>query len=223
MGYVIFGTATLNGRVATLSGISPTVANGFAVGGYTVKATYTPASGSLYTGSYGTSPLTVTAPAYTITPPTGPISLSQGGSQSMKVALASSTFADTVTLGVVPSSSLISVKFTNPTVVLTANGTGSTTLTIIASGSAANHAPSMPWTGGLVAFGAVLGSVRLARRHKRAAAVLMTALAISALGFMISCGGGGGGSSSTAPASRNYTVTITGSGNITSVINVAIQ
>jgi hypothetical protein len=95
-------------------------------------------------------------------------------------------------------------------------------LTITASSSAANHAPKLPWTGGLIAFGAVLAGVPLVRRRKRVAAVLLTALAISTLGFLISCGGGGG--SSTSPTSpRSYTVTISGTGGISSTIAVTVQ
>jgi hypothetical protein len=67
----------------------------------------------------------------------------------------------------------------------------------------------------MIAFGVVLAGVPLARRRKRVAAVLLTALAISTLGFMMSCGG------STGP--RNYTVTVTGTGGISSVIPVTVK
>jgi multidrug efflux pump subunit AcrA (membrane-fusion protein) len=81
----------------------------------------------------------------------------------------------------------------------------------------------MPWTGGLIAFGAVLAGVPLVRRRKRVAAVLLTALALSTLGFLMSCGGGSGGGTTSPASPRNYTVTITGSGNISSGINVTVQ
>jgi hypothetical protein len=106
---------------------------------------------------------------------------------------------------------------------LSANGSSTVSLTITASSSAANHAPRLPWTNGLIAFGAVLVGVPLARRRKRVMAVLLTALAISTLGFLMSCGGGGG-SSSTPPASpRSYTVTISGTGGTSSTIAVTVQ
>jgi multidrug efflux pump subunit AcrA (membrane-fusion protein) len=77
----------------------------------------------------------------------------------------------------------------------------------------------MPWTGGMIAFGVVLAGIPLARRRKRVALVLLTALTIATLGFMMSCGGGGGG----PVAPRSYTVTITGTGGISTVVNVTVQ
>jgi hypothetical protein len=107
------------------------------------------------------------------------------------------------------------------TATLSANSSSTASLTITASSSAANHAPRLPWTGGLIAFGAVLAGVPLARRRKRVVAVLLTALAITTLGFLMSCGGGG---SSTPPASpRSYTVTVSGTGGISSTIAVTVQ
>jgi hypothetical protein len=64
--------------------------------------------------------------------------------------------------------------------------------------------------------------IPFARRRKRVIEVLLTALAISTLGFLMSCGGGGG--SSTPPVSpRSYTVTISGTGGISSTIAVTVQ
>jgi hypothetical protein len=55
-------------------------------------------------------------------------------------------------------------------------------------------------------------------------AVLLTALAISTLGFLMSCGGGGGSTSTPPPASpRSYTVTISGTGGVSSTIAVTVQ
>jgi hypothetical protein len=81
----------------------------------------------------------------------------------------------------------------------------------------------MPWTGGLIAFGAVLAGVPLVRRRKRVAAVLLTALAISTLGFLMSCGGGSGSGTTSPTSPRSYTVTISGTGGITSTIAVTVQ
>jgi hypothetical protein len=69
----------------------------------------------------------------------------------------------------------------------------------------------------MIAFGVVLAGIPLARRRKRVALVLLTALTIATLGFMMSCGSSG------PAAPRNYTVTITGNGGISTVINVTVQ
>jgi len=96
-------------------------------------------------------------------------------------------------------------------------------LTITASSSAANHAPRLPWTGGIIAFGAVLAGVPLVRRRKRITAVLLTALVISTLGLLMSCGGGGGSNSTPAVSPRSYTVTVSGTGGVSSTIAVTVQ
>ncbi len=222
VGGATVGSAALSNGIATLS-VAPTTANGFTVGSDTITATYNPISGSGFFASSGTQPLTVTAPAYTITPSTGTVPLSKGSSQSVTVTLASTTFADNTMWTATTSSPLITVSPSSGTATLSANGSSAVNLTITASSSAANHAPRLPWTGGLIAFGAVLAGVPLARRRKQVMAVLLTALAISTLWFLMSCGGGGG-SSSTAPASpRSYTVTISGTGGVSSTIAVTVQ
>jgi hypothetical protein len=213
---VAVGTAALSGSIATLTGVAPTTANGFAVGSDTITAVYTPSA--TYAGSSGTTRLTVTAPAYTITPSASAVTLSQGGSQGMTVTFASTTFAGTVSWTATTSSPLITVSPASGTTTLAANGSFAVPLTITASSSAANHAPALPWSGGVIAFGAVLAGVPLLRRRKRVAAVLVAALAVSALGFMMSCSGG----SSSAAAARSYTVTIAGSDGISSTISVTV-
>jgi subtilase family serine protease len=215
VGTVTVGTGTLSNGTASVTGITPTTAHGFTTGNDTVTATYTPAAGILYTASTGTATETVTAPAYTITAAPSSVSLAKSGSASVVVTLASTTYADTTSWTAVSSSGQITVTPTSGTATLGAGGSSTINLTITASGSAANHAPRMPWTGGMIAFGVVLAGVPLARRRKRVAAVLLTALAISTLGFMMSCGG------STGP--RNYTVTVTGTGGISSVIPVTVK
>lgn len=222
VGTVTVGSAALISGNATLSGVSPTTANGFTVGSNTVTASYTPGAGSGFLASSGTQTLTVTAPAYTITPSAASISLSRGGAQGDAVTLASTTFADTTTWTATTSSPLITVSPSSGTATLSANGSSTATLTITAANSAANHAPKLPWTGGLIVFSAVLAGIPIATRRKRTAAILLTSLAISALAFMMSCGGGGG--SSAPPVSpRQYTVTISGTGGISSTIAVTVQ
>jgi hypothetical protein len=220
---VTVGSVALTGGSATLSGVAPTTANGFTVGSDTVTASFVPATGSGFAASSGTQTFTVTAPAYTITPSSTSVSLSQGGSQAVTVTLASTTFAGTVSLTATTSSPLITASLSSGTATLAANGSSPVSLTITASSSAANHVPSMPWTGGLIAFGAVLAGVPLVRRRKRVAAVLLTALAISTLGFLMSCGGGSGSGTTSPTSPRSYTVTISGTGGITSTIAVTVQ
>jgi len=223
VGSVTVGSAPLSSGGATVS-VAPTTANGFTVGSDTVTASYAPATGSGFIASSGTQTLTVNAPAYTIAPASTSLSLSKGGSQSDTVTLASTTFADTTSWTATASSPLITVSPSSGTAMLSANGSSTASLTITASSSAANHAPRLPWTGGLIAFGAVLAGVPLARRRKRVLAVLLTTLAILTLAFMMSCGGGGGSSTPTPPVSpRSYTVTISGTGGVSSTIAVTVQ
>ena len=218
VGSVAVGSGTLSNGTVTVSGITPTTAHGYAVGSDTVTATFTPTSGALYGSSSGTTTQTVTAPAYTITPPAA-VSLAPGGSQSVTFTLNSTTFADNTTVTATSSSTLLTLSPASGTLTLGANGTGTFSTTLTASSSAANHAPRMPWSGGMIAFGAVLAGIPLARRRKRVAAVLLTALAISTLGFMMACGGSGGGTK----AARTYTVTLTGTGGVSSVVTVTVQ
>jgi hypothetical protein len=223
VGSITVGSAALSNGGATLN-VSPTTANGFTVGSDTITATYNPTTGTGFVASSGTQSLTVTAPAYTITPSTTTVPLSKGGSQSLTLTLASATFADSTSWTATTSSPLITVSPSSGTATLSANGSSTASLTITASSSAANHAPRLPWTRGLIAFGAVLAGVPLARRRKRMMAVLLTALAISTLGFLMSCGGGGGSTSTPPPASpRSYTVTISGTGGVSSTIAVTVQ
>ena len=212
------GPIALSGGTATVTSHSgPVTAAGFTVGNDTITATYTPTTGSLYGSSVGTTTETVTAPAYTMTPSVSSVALTKGGSQAVTITLASTTYADTTAVQATSSSPLITLSPSSGNVTLAANGTATFNTTITASSSAANHAPRMPWTGGMIAFGVVLAGIPLARRRKRVAIVLLTALTIATLGFMMACGGGG------PAAPRNYQVTITGSGGISTVITVTVQ
>jgi hypothetical protein len=231
VGSVTIGTTALNSGAASISSVAPTSLNGLSstLGSNTVTATFTPSSGSLYTASSGTTTVTTTAPAYTVTPSSTSISLSEGGSTSTTITLASTTYADTVQLKVTPSSSLITatlssgtLTISNGAVTLPANTSGTVTLTITASSSATNHGPRLPWTSGVIAFGIILGGVPLAWRRKRVAAVLLTALVLSLMGFMVACGGGGSSSSGTS-GPRSYTVVVSGSGGISNSIPVTVQ
>ena len=214
VGGVMVGTAPLSGGTAMWNGIAPTTANGFAVGSDTVTAIYTPATGSGFITSTGTQILTVTAPAYTITLSPAAISLDRGASEPVVLTLSSTTFADTTQWTATTSSPEITVIPSSGTATLTANGVSTANLTIMASDTAANHAPRLPWSGGLIAFGALLAGIPLAGRRKRVAAVLLTALAVSMLAFMMACG---------SARAHTYTVTFTGTGGISSTYTVTVQ
>jgi hypothetical protein len=216
VGSVTVGSAAVTGGIATLSGVSPTTANGFTVGSDSVTASYTPKAGSGFAPSSGTQSLAVTAPTYQISPSTTTVTLGKGGSQSVTVTMASTTFADTTSWTATTSSALITVSPASGTAALAANGSSTVSLTISASKSAANHAPRLPWMSGLIAF-ALLAGFPLAQRRTRGAAVVLLALAISTLGVLVACGGGGG----TQPP--QYTVTISATGGISSTIGVNVQ
>ena len=217
VGSVTVGSAELSEGSATLSGVAPTTEHGFVIGSDTVTATYAPAA--IYAASSSTATLAVTAPAYTITPTATSVSLTKGTWQTVTVALDSTTFADTTNWTATSSSPLlIEVSPTSGTATLAANGTSTIQLAILASSMAANRAPALPWTAGLMAFGVVLAGIPLAQRRRRVAALLLVALAISALAFVASCSG-----NTPAPVTDNYTVTIKGTGGVSSTISVTVQ
>ncbi len=230
-GYVSFSTGTRTlGPVALVNGAASwtgaaSAANGFAGGMDTITATY--GGSTLYSASSGSASLTVTAVSYTLVAS----QTSLAGSSPVTLTLTSTNYAGTVTLtpNVTSSngnSSNVTAALSSPSVVLANNGSGTSTLTITANSSAAQHSPALPWRGGGMMVFAVLLSAPFTLRRKRALTVLLMALTISAAGLMISCGGGGGGSSSQQQASspRSYTVTVTakGSGTVADPLPVTI-
>jgi hypothetical protein len=206
----------LQDGVYHLNYVSPTTGNGFVVGSDTVTATFTPLAGQPYGVATATANVTVTAPAYTLTPASTTITLHAGESQTVTVNLTSTTFQDTVALTLLPSSPAImaSIPSSYTKFPVSASDHAYVALTIQATAVAANRAPALPWTGGMIAFGAVLAGVPLARRRKRVAAVLLAALTITGLLFTMSCG-------STTP--RNYTVQVLGTGGVSTVVNVVVK
>ena len=88
------------------------------------------------------------------------------------------------------------------------------TVTIAANSSAANHAPAIPWSGGgTVVFSAFLLGAPFTFRRKRLLAAMPLVLAVTLAGFMMACGLVGAGSQPVAPKSeRTYVVTVTPSG-----------
>ncbi len=210
------GTVTLVGGQATLSSIAPSSANDFAVGTDTVTATYNPATGSNFNTSNGSNTFTVGAPAYTIAPASTSVTLTPGSSSSVGVTLTSTTFAGSTSWTATPSSGLITVSPSSGTATLSAGGTATINLQITASNSASNRHPHLPWTIGGGLFAAMLAGLPLVRRRKRVAAILLTALAVASLAFALSCSSG-------SKAPRSYTVSIAGTGGISSTISVTVN
>jgi subtilase family serine protease len=226
--YVSSSTTSVSGTVGTFTANVASVttsANGFSIGSDTITASY-PGDAS-YTGSSGATTLTVVAaPTYALAAGPSTITISAGSSTPVTLTLSPTNYAGMVTLTATSSSpNNVSVTLSSSSIAL-AGGAQSPTLTITTSASATNHAPATPWSGGAIVFCAVLLGTRL--RRKRAIAVLLTGLAISAAGFLLACGGGGGSSSTKTPtptpAARTYlvTVTATGSGAVANPLPVTI-
>ncbi len=205
------GTVPLTNGTASLTAAAST-AGGFSTGLDTIKASY--GGSTTYSASSGTASLTVTAVSYTISPSPSAVSMADGSSSVVTLAITPTNYTGAVTLTASSSSANISAILSSSSVSL-APGAQSPTLTISASSSAANHSPVLPWrSGGAVVFAVLLGAPFTLRR-RRALMILLTALTISAAGVMMSCGGSS--SSSVQKLARTYTVTVTakGSGTVT--------
>ena len=114
-----------------------------------------------------------------------------------------------------------------PSISFASSTTGSSTLTITATKSAANRSPRFPWkSGGPMMFCAVLLGAPLARRKGQLLAVLLTALAIAAASLLVACSGSGGNSAQ-SPQTYTVTVTPTGSGTVMNpaaiIVTVTVQ
>lgn len=145
--------------------------------------------------------------SYTVAMNTPSVSMVTGGNGTTTLNLTSNNFTGTVSF--VTSVSLISgsgsasaVTASATPVVLTAGGTGSSTVTISSATGAANHAPKLPWKSGSALLCAVLLGGPFTLRRKRAIAVVLMVLAISLAVFMTACG-------SSSPSARTYAVTLT--------------
>ena len=151
----------------------------------------------------------VSSTSYTLTPSATALTIAAAATTGNTVTftLSSTVYKGSIGLTAVSSSSLVTAALSSSTVSL-AGGAQTVTLTISPGASAANRTPQTPWKGGGMMVLAALLGVPFTLRHKRAMAVLLTALVICALGFMAACGGGG--SSSTGKQARTYTVTVTG-------------
>jgi hypothetical protein len=191
-------------------------------GTQSLSVTFTPTDTIDYTTATKTVSLTVTAATYTITPSAMSVSLNHSGSQPVTVTLASTTFVGTMAWTATTSSPLIQVSPSSGTATLSAGSSSTVNLTIGATKSAAKRTQRLPWTGAQIVFAALLVGIPLAGRRKRVVAVLLIAFLIATLGFMVACGGG---SRSTTPlaSQRSYTVTISGTGGVSSTIAVIVN
>jgi len=226
MGSTSLGTVALSGGLATLSNVAVSAANGFIAGTDTLKASY--GGGGIFAASTGGTTLKVaaapTVPAYTMSVSAATATLTAGNDTSVTLNMTSDNYAGTVSFSVI--SSAPSVNASAPSVTLTSSGSGSSTLTIAATTSAAKQAPGLPWKGGgALMLCAVLLGAPFSLRRKRAIAVLLTALAISLAGLLMACGASPSTrASTTTVAPRTYTVTVTptGTGTVTNPAPVSI-
>ena len=157
-------------------------------------------------------------PSYTLGASSNSITIPAGSSAQFSLNLTATNYPGTVSFATSVSSvngTPSAVSASAPSVSFASSATGNSTLTITTRTNAANHSPRLPWkSGGPVMFCAVLLGAPLARRRKRALAVLLTALAISAAGLLVACSG------SSTPSRQTYTVTVTPTGSGT-VVNPA--
>jgi hypothetical protein len=153
-------------------------------------------------------------PAYTLVASLNSITIPAGSNGQFSLSLTATNFTGTVSFATSVSSvngTPSAVSASAPSVSFASSTTGNSTLTITTTTSAANHSPRLPWKGGgAVMFCAVLLGAPFTGRKRRALAVLLTALAISAAGLLVACGGS---VSSSTPSPQTYTVTVTPTGS----------
>jgi large repetitive protein len=149
--------------------------------------------------------------SYTLTAQTQTVSLAPGGMGTATLTLASTNFAGTVsfTTSVTSSNGTASnVTASASSVTLSTGGTTNATVTISANADAENRAPA-PWGGGAAAFGMVLFGLPFVFRRRRAAGLLLAALAISVMGSLVACGGTSSPMKPDGQGARSYVVTVT--------------
>jgi hypothetical protein len=153
-------------------------------------------------------------PTYTLGASSNSITIAAGSNGQLNLSLIATNYPGTVSFATSISSingTPSAVSASAPSVSFASSTTGSSTLTITATKSAANRSPRLPWkSGGPVMFCAVLLGAPFARRRSQLLAVLLTALAILAAGVLVGCSGSGG---SSTPSPQTYTVTVTPTGS----------
>jgi sugar lactone lactonase YvrE len=211
-GTTLLGTGTLNA-----SGVATFTTTSLVVGADSITAVYPGNAGFAASTSVAVTE-TVTA-AFTITAPTAPVAVTQGGSVTIDLTIPplGGPFNSVVTLSATGLPPGATVTFNPPTVTPGSQGAPTVmtiqlaTLTASVPGpdtnSPANQKglPLAPFTLGLVLFGAALG-------RKRIPQALVLALALASVGatalLLTSCGGGFANTPQTRPGS--YTVIVTG-------------
>jgi len=154
---------------------------------------------------------------YTVAAKTAAMSVPAGSNGTDTITLTSANFAGTVTFTTSVTSSdgtPADVTAAASPVTLTPGGTATSTVTITANASAANHSPASPWnggTGGTLMFCAALIGAPFAFRRKPLIGMLGFVLAISLSGLVAGCGGAVASSNNQphTQAARTYTVTVT--------------
>jgi hypothetical protein len=156
-------------------------------------------------------------PTYTWGASSNSITIQAGSNAQLDLSLTATNYPGTVSFATSISSingTPSAVSANAPSISFASSTTGSSTLTITATKSAANRSPRFPWkSGGPMMFCAVLLGAPLARRKGQLLAVLLTALAIAAASLLVACSGSGGNSAQ-SPQTYTVTVTPTGSGTV---------
>jgi hypothetical protein len=152
---------------------------------------------------------------YTLAASSPSMTMNAGGSTAATLNLTSTNYVGIISFATSVSSAngtASDVTGSASPVMLTAGGSGSSTITITANGSAAKHAPVVPWRSGAMMLCAVLLGAPFTLR-RRTVAILLAA-AISLAGLAIACGGGSSSSTKASPSitARTYTVTVTPTG-----------
>lgn len=221
VGNTTLGSAVLSGGIATLNAVTISTANCFTIGSTSLTAHYS--GDATFAAATADTTLTVgPVPTYTLSASQTAIA----GSSTINLAVASTDYAGTVTFAVSvssPTGQAANINASAPPATLQQNGNATSVLTITANSSAAKRLPGLPWkASGSILFATLLVGVPFTRR-KRATAVLLAFLTITAAGVLMSCGGGHTSTSTPQPA-RIYTVMVTpqGSGAVTNPPPVSI-
>jgi hypothetical protein len=208
------GVVPVSGGQALLSSVAVTNANGFTSGVDTITATFA-GSPSTYLASTNTTSVIATIPTYTLSTATPSVSTTAGNGASVTLNLVSQGYAGMVSFTTSIKSSngtAANVAATASPVVLTAGGTGTSTLTVTTNSSAANHAPAFPWKdSGTLMLGTVLLGAPLTMRRKQAA-VGMLLISLVLLAGSMACAVGTGTSPmpvAPTPSERTYTILVT--------------
>ncbi len=241
-GSVILSSGSYASSAATLAAGTATItipASTLTAASYTFKATYTPDSNSapIYTGASGTATtiVNVVTPTYSMSA-TNPSAINKGGSATSTVTVSSTNgYTGTITLSCSitgqPSGASDLPTCTGGSVNFPANTTASITVSTTAA-SAALVRPSLGtgkgWTGGSGAVLAVVLFFWLPIRQKKWRAMLGVLFGLVLFSSLTACGGGSSNNNSTqqtnpGTSSGQYTVTITGTGSVSTTFTLNVN